>query len=723
MKLLFVYPDYNYAPIAPAFVIPVLDKYGIDYDYLDLNQNPDLKGTLRKGDYTHIATTGLVMNYARVEHIFREAKEINPDIGTILGGRISACPMYILDRMPVDFVVIEDADPTMGLLLKAIEQGTDFGKLTNIMYRQENKLVRTEMGKLRPLSNFTPDWEKVNMDFYMSGNFMDSTVRGFPIVIGLGCVGKCTFCAPGARGLRTRPIEDVIEEMKWADNRYDFSYFAFISDTFIPSVTEVERFCEAYKKSGLNKPFVCSLRADYKLEILDLLAGAGCRAIFFGLEQFDDDALKAMCKRLNESTIRAFVERGKNNGIQMVTGAMIGNLGDTPQSIQKTVDFVKETKIPCVYLVPLFVYPGTELYNIAIEKGIIQDETSFCDEMFNNARDLYIDRFRYPNFTSMALPEMQEVYAKADYELARMKIQNFKPAGINIENLTIQCRNCGSEIAFKEMALDFTYCPKCITVNACIFSYGIATFEVYRERLEKAVKSNERIVIAASPDYAKGLMFAAEEMGAASDKLCFIGNDFALERVKTKLSYDDIRSSDRVLLGDIMFRSKVREEALAKGIPPENIINMMPSNYKKQIETLGTISNNTIVLSNVEDARWLGEIVGEELLKKNEPDKRWAIAPSGDFGINICKGFQKVGVKVTLMLDSYKQLQDVGTGIPSLHPNDLTKELADSVFIATPSGRLQDELADVFQGVEGFDQDDILKLNNIYKRCWDQLFN
>lgn len=723
-KVLFVYPDYNYLPISPAYVIPVLKKYDISYDYLDLHRDPDLTGALKKGNYTHIATTGLILDYKQVEDIFQQARAFDESIGTILGGRISACPDHILERMPVDYVIVEDADPTFGELMEAIDAGiTDFSAIKSIIYRKDGKLVRTERRKHFPLNNFDAAWEDVDMDYYISANLGNNFwIKGFPLVSGLGCVGKCTFCAPGVRGIRTRPVDDIISEMKWADQRFDFNYFCFISEVFYPSVKDMKAFCKAYKESGLNKPWVCNLRADFDPELLDLVADAGCKYIFVGIESFDDLSLQAMGKNTTEKMLRSFIQRALDNGLEVMTGVMAGNLGDTPRTIEKTVDFIIEMGLISYGIASLFVYPGTRVYDEAVRRGVITDEVAFCDSFFERRWDTTISGPNYPNVTGMDLDELRDSFARARYRIDKYMTPKYQSTGFDVDKLETRCRECGEAFSLNRGFSDMYVCTNCLGTNQVNIYYNMVKEHRDFDKLEKLAKSPERLVVMGSHYYIKSLMWAAEEQGADPDNMVFVGGGFHMEYVDNGINFNEVRATDSVLLGGVALPEKAIEALVAKGIPAERILNVNSDKFRRFLENAAKEEDQIYTDTFAEDVSWFGEIIAENLIQEQGANVRWAVAPAGAFGISMCKGFIAAGANVVAMLDSYKQVDDVGIGLPSIHPSDVKSNGIDMVFLATPSPVTQDEIGEMIIANSSLDDSFVVKLKDMYRKYWDQLY-
>ncbi|UCH71581.1 MAG: radical SAM protein, partial [Thermoplasmatales archaeon] len=115
-----------------------------------------------------------------------------------------------------------------------------------------------------------------------------------------GCPYKCDFCQDSnvlhGSVFRTRPIEDVINEIKSFPQK--FLFFCDVSLTIDPSYTKA-----LFKEMiGLNKKFVCEGNVDVLAkdeELLKLSYEAGCTEWTVGFESFTQEALDDMHKRTN----------------------------------------------------------------------------------------------------------------------------------------------------------------------------------------------------------------------------------------------------------------------------------------------------------------------------------------------------------------------------------------------------------------------------------------
>ena len=321
----------------------------------------------------------------------------------------------------------------------------------------------TAKKKSKPLNNFAPYWGDFDIEHYSKLRTMGHPT-GYPIITGMGCVGNCTFCSSGMGGVRFRPVEEVIAEMKQVDKKYDIDMFFFATEIFFSKKSDVEKFCTMYKATGLNIPWHCQLRADFNNELIPLLADAGCRGVSIGVEAYDNAALKAMNKGITTKLIDATIGTAKKHGMDVLIGMMIGNIGDTRESVVKTVDFLIEAGCISFGLQTLLIYPGTKSYDLAIKNGLVEDEFAHC--LKNSAPDVWdqILYDEYPNVSAIPKDEYRALYREQMIRINGYLLEKKAAKNIDFLNNNYTCRNCGK---LDEYPMETNSMPTTRICDAC----------------------------------------------------------------------------------------------------------------------------------------------------------------------------------------------------------------------------------------------------------------
>jgi hypothetical protein len=114
---------------------------------------------------------------------------------------------------------------------------------------------------------------------------------------------------------------------------------------------------------------------------------SGCREIMIGVESVTDHILESMNKKTTFSKIHAALEAIRRSRIALITSNFIfGDVLDDQETIDSSIEWWRTHRQYPLDLVIIFIYPGTQLYRLAIETGKITDEVAYLRgncEIFN----------------------------------------------------------------------------------------------------------------------------------------------------------------------------------------------------------------------------------------------------------------------------------------------------------------------------------------------------
>ncbi len=376
-KFLLIKPPYTYYPVGLAYVASTLDRSGIAFDFLDLSDGKsDIETQMRKNDYFAVGTGGLVADFNTLGDIFQTVSKANAKVPRILGGHITrdVTSEIIFSHMPVDFMVVREAEVTLPELLDAILSGDGgYADIDGIVYRDNHGGVIRNQPRARinlGEGGIFPSYDFFDHDAWAKAG------NPIPIMTGRGCPGACTFCSPSFRKFFARPLEDVFTEIETQRDRFGIRHFEFLSEIFFNTEEQLLEFCHAFKER-IGLTFTCLLRADMNPDILQTLYDCGCNYLNIGIESGSDKVLRQMGKKITIETVRNFVNKAKQAGFtKLESGWIINNVKETEEDVEMTVDFHDELRLRSNlgFTIP---YPGTPLFSRAIKKGLIKSEYEF----------------------------------------------------------------------------------------------------------------------------------------------------------------------------------------------------------------------------------------------------------------------------------------------------------------------------------------------------------
>ena len=104
------------------------------------------------------------------------------------------------------------------------------------------------------------------------------------------------------------------------------------------------------------------------------LRQAGCWMLALGIETESEETRKDMMKRLEGQKIRTALANMRAAGIRSFGFFILGYPGETPQSLERTIDYAIELDPDFANFYPAVPYPGTELYAKAKRDGLLVSE-------------------------------------------------------------------------------------------------------------------------------------------------------------------------------------------------------------------------------------------------------------------------------------------------------------------------------------------------------------
>src|SRR5207302_8155659 len=114
-------------------------------------------------------------------------------------------------------------------------------------------------------------------------------------------------------------------------------------DLFTLSYKRTMELCQAIVDAHLPLTWECLSRVTHVYyDLFAQMRRAGCKRIFFGIESGDEGVLKQMSKGITPAQSRAAVDACVKAGIKAAGFFMVGYLGETNDSLVRSVNFSSE---------------------------------------------------------------------------------------------------------------------------------------------------------------------------------------------------------------------------------------------------------------------------------------------------------------------------------------------------------------------------------------------
>lgn len=195
-----------------------------------------------------------------------------------------------------------------------------------------------------------------------------------------GCPFSCEFCALTGIGTRfhVRPVERVVHEilegrrmLRGRVPDYKLRFACFVDNNIGGQPQYLDELCAALEPLGLRWGSQVTFNVLTRLDRVQALSRAGCRAMFVGLESFNPATLEDMNKVQNSiDHTREVLDQCRRHGILVGSGLMLSPTVDDLDYIRSLPERLRE----CGLYLPSYVcfespIPGTpHFHRLAAEE-------------------------------------------------------------------------------------------------------------------------------------------------------------------------------------------------------------------------------------------------------------------------------------------------------------------------------------------------------------------
>lgn len=429
-----------YYPLWLIYAALYSKKHGHHIDFLDapakqLNEEESL-GIIKKGNHSgclfvlDTSTPSIKSDVAFAEKL----KELYPESFVLLvGTHPSARPEETLGFSDaVDAVAIGEYDCIVNDLADALENHTDLKSVRGLCLNDGDNYVRTEaMPPLKDLDDlpYAAQFIKEYLD-EKDYFFAAATYPSIQIFTGRGCPFRCNFCVypqtMHGHAFRARSAANVVGEFEYIANNFpDVKEVVIEDDTFTANKKRVKEICQMLVEKGINKRlrWLCNARVDLDLETMQAMKKAGCRLIIPGIESGSQQILDNIKKGTKVEMFHQYVSNAKKAGLLIHACYMVGNQGETKETMNQTLKLALKLNTDTAQFFPLIPYPGTEAYEWARTNGYIEtDYEKYClpDGTHNTVLNLPgLSAQEMVDFCNMA---RKKYYLRFSYIIHRLKV-------------------------------------------------------------------------------------------------------------------------------------------------------------------------------------------------------------------------------------------------------------------------------------------------------------
>lgn len=341
------------------------------YDAMTKNHNlEDVAGKIREYTPDYVASTGYTSSAPAGLEVLRLAKQINPEILTIIGG-IHATFMYneILTENwdVVDFVVRGEGEETLPELLLALKAGTNPDKVAGIAFWRNGKVILSpERPFCTDLDALNPAWDLVEWEDYTF--FVMPGSRLGLVNSSRGCVNSCSFCSQQKfwqRSYRSRRPEAFVTELRYLKEKYGVTVVMLSDEYPTRERARWERILDLLLEHKVGMYLLletCVEDIIRDADILDKYRQAGVIHVYLGVESTDQGRLQVFHKNVRVEESKQALDLLNRSGIITECSFVLGMPDETQETIAGVTDLATMYNPDFAHFLHIAPWPYADIY-------------------------------------------------------------------------------------------------------------------------------------------------------------------------------------------------------------------------------------------------------------------------------------------------------------------------------------------------------------------------
>jgi anaerobic magnesium-protoporphyrin IX monomethyl ester cyclase len=381
-KVLLITPPYHcgvlesagtWMPLGMVYVAGTLQKAGYDVSIYDAMSKFDTFDDIRKHinyfDPDAVGTAAYTSSIYDAVSVLRIAKEVNPEIITLLGGiHATFCWEELLNKESsvVDYIIRGEGDIAPKELLDCVFAGKK-ADIPGIAYARNGKIICTkERPLISDLDALPLAWNLVEWKDYSFKTKKNSTLA--VVSSSRGCTQKCTFCSQRLfwrEKWRARSPENFVSELEHLNSTYGVDVAMIADETPTFDRERWEKILDLLVEKNLDLELLMETRVDDILrdkDIINKYMESGILHIYVGAESASQDTLDRYNKNLKVEQSKEAIDLINNAGIISETSFVLGMPDETPQSIEDAVKLAKYYSPDLAFFLAIAPWPYSDIY-------------------------------------------------------------------------------------------------------------------------------------------------------------------------------------------------------------------------------------------------------------------------------------------------------------------------------------------------------------------------
>jgi radical SAM superfamily enzyme YgiQ (UPF0313 family) len=381
IKILFVsisnatsITDISDPPLGIGYLISYALSQGITIDYRMAPSNL-FDQALEQQETDLIALSAMSHAYGTALEIAGKAKA--KGIPCIIGGiHITNLPVTLSNQFMA--AVLGEGEKTFSELLWKFEKGKGWStevlsKISGVAFYDGSKLVINSPREF--VANLDDLPFPVELASYRK-------MKRLTMVSSRGCPFRCVFCSACRfwKTVRFHSPEYIIDCMKASVSKHpEVNYVKFWDDLFSVKNNRLDSI--ACLKNGDKALVKIKLSVFCRVDSIDddtieLFKSLNVVDIGIGVESGCQKTLDYMSKRYTVEQAAIALEKLARNGFHTEASYIVGFPNETVEDARETFEFIRKHQKGLYRIYPLVPLPGTPIWDIAMEKGVVCEDNS-----------------------------------------------------------------------------------------------------------------------------------------------------------------------------------------------------------------------------------------------------------------------------------------------------------------------------------------------------------
>jgi radical SAM superfamily enzyme YgiQ (UPF0313 family) len=376
--VLLVYPaagteQMSVIPLSLLYIAQPLLEENIDVEIIDQRCEKDFFDRLDGQINSDLICVGIsCITGPQIEQVANISEFIRKrsSVPIVLGGPHSTLlPEQTLESALVDYVVIGEGEAVFLSLVKALKMNGSVKGIPQVGYKENGRIIVNKGSK--------PEIKTRKIPYHLVTKYGKHSV--IPILTSYGCPYNCSFCVEKVLHPKyfEKAAHDVLMMIEEALSLRQ-QLINFIDDNFLLNRKRVREILSLCQQKNLSFHFICTGRVDEVLSLNDetmmLVKKGGLVGIFFGIESGSSRILKFINKRITPEMVLQLNLRLRKEGIIPHYSFMAGFPTETKEDREKTIRLINLLKLEnpaaVIWKINKYTpYPGTELFDLAVQKG------------------------------------------------------------------------------------------------------------------------------------------------------------------------------------------------------------------------------------------------------------------------------------------------------------------------------------------------------------------